>query len=108
MARRYWIAATGSARVINWENLYAHAHNGYVSGKVWTSTPFNLSEFRPLSSLKITRQGQIVETTNTQANGQYQFLTGSGIARLEAKLVGPHVEVIEGAFGKSHASCNRF
>ena len=53
--RKYWVAAVGEPRVLNWESEVYHTHNGVVSGNIWAASPFQATENRAFPSLEVTR-----------------------------------------------------
>ena len=53
--RKYWVAAVGEPRVLNWESEVYHKHSGVVSGNIWATSPFQATENRSFPSLEVTR-----------------------------------------------------
>jgi len=94
-AYRYWIAATGEARVLHAENEIYHTHAGTASGTLWSTTPLQATVSRPLAELNVTRSGV---TALTGDDGRYAFTSGSGTATLSSSLSGPN-SVIQNSAG---------
>ena len=99
-ARRYWISAVDEPRVIFWENLIFHTHNGQVTGTIWPGSglPNAPTTNMPMGALEVQRSsgGKVV----TGANGLYAFPSGAGNATMTATLSGPNSKVDNVAGGE--------
>lgn len=89
LVRRYWVAATGAARVLHWENEVYHTHFGTASGTLWPDTPLDATASRGLPFLRMTRSGGGGGSAITGEDGRYSFTTGAGTATISASLSGP-------------------
>lgn len=90
-AIRYWVSATGSARILHKENQIFFNHNGNVTGTPWAAASTGGTVTRPLRELDVTRSDGAVEATDV--NGGYLFTSGGGTATMTAALDGPNVDV---------------
>ena len=86
--RKYWVAAVGEPRVLNWESEVYHTHNGVVSGNIWAASPFQATESRAFPSLEVSRLLPN-EKAITNAEGRYGYTTPGGSTEIRAKLRGP-------------------
>jgi hypothetical protein len=86
--RKYWVAAVGEPRVLNWESEVYHTHNGVVSGNIWAASPFQATESRAFPSLEVSRLLPN-EKAITNAEGRYGYATPGGSTEIRAKLRGP-------------------
>ena len=57
--RKYWVAAVGEPRVLNWESQVYHNHNGVVSGNIWAASPFQAPESRAFPRLRLPAFSQV-------------------------------------------------
>ena len=90
VAMRYWIAATGTPRVLASENEVYHTHHGQATGTVWNSTELatsNVTSNRGLSSMSVSRSTDAV-TALTGPDGRYSYTTGGGNATISGALSG--------------------
>lgn len=100
LAMRYWIAATGSPRVLKAESEVYHTHHGTVTGTVWNGSPLattSVTSNRGLSSAQVARSTDAL-TAISGANGLYSYTTGGGNATISSALSGPN-SVISNAAG---------
>ena len=86
--RKYWVAAVGEPRVLNWESEVYHTHNGVVSGNIWAASPFQATESRAFPSLEVSRLLPN-EKAITNAEGRYGYTTPGASTEIRAKLRGP-------------------
>ena len=86
--RKYWVAAVGEPRVLNWESEVYHNHSGVVSGNIWATSPFQATENRSFPKLEVTRLSDGVKQI-TGADGRYGYTTPAGSTEIRAKLRGP-------------------
>ena len=86
--RKYWVAAVGDPRVLNWESQVYHNHNGEVSGNIWAASPFQATESRAFPLLEVSRLLPN-EKVITNAEGRYGYTTPGGSTEIRAKLRGP-------------------
>src|SRR5262249_17430764 len=90
VVRKYWVAALGEPRVLNWESEVYHTQHGLVSGNIWATSPLASppTANRPLADLMVTRNtdGKQVETAE---DGLYGYDSGAGNAQITALLKGP-------------------
>jgi hypothetical protein len=86
--RKYWIAAVGEPRVLNWESEVYHTHSGLVSGNIWAASPFQPTESRAFPRLEVTRLSDGVKLI-TGADGRYGYTTPAASTEIRAKLRGP-------------------
>jgi hypothetical protein len=90
-ALRYWVAATDEPEILHRESEIFFTHQGTTTGNLWSASPLQGTENRPLSDLRVRRSaaggggGQV-----TNQYGLYGFTTGSGTASIGANLSGPH------------------
>jgi hypothetical protein len=86
--RKYWVAAVGEPRVLNWESEVYHTHNGVVSGNVWATSPLQPTANRPFEELEVKRLSDGL-TQITGSDGRYGFTAPAGSTEIRAKLRGP-------------------
>jgi hypothetical protein len=86
--RKYWVAAVGEPRVLNWESEVYHTHSGVVSGNIWSTSPLQATASQPFPQLEVTRLSDGIKLT-TGANGRYGYTTPAGSTEIRAKLRGP-------------------
>ena len=86
--RKYWVAAVGEPRVLNWESEVYHTHNGVVNGNIWATSPFQATENRSFPKLEVTRLSDGVKQI-TGADGRYGYTNTCGSTEIRAKLRGP-------------------
>ncbi len=86
--RKYWVAAVGEPRVLNWESEVYHTQNGMVSGNIWATSPLQATANRAFPDLEVTRLSDGVKKT-TGADGRYGFDTPAPSTEIRAKLRGP-------------------
>ena len=87
--RRFWVAAIGEPRVLDWESEIYHTHHGTVTANIWTTSAAAGAPTanRPLADLQLTRNtdgGHVI----TEADGRYGYTTGTGNAQITAQLQG--------------------
>jgi hypothetical protein len=98
LAVRYWIAATGAARVLGAENLIHHDHDGLVTGDAWSTSSLRPTSKVPLGFCDATRTGGGGGTRPTGMDGRYVFSPGFGTVNMKATLAGQY-SVIEDKSG---------
>lgn len=86
--RKYWVAAVGEPRVLNWESEVYHNHSGMVSGNIWATSPFQPTENRAFPQLEVSRLSDLVKQI-TNAEGRYGYTTPAPSTEIRAKLRGP-------------------
>jgi hypothetical protein len=86
--RKYWIAAVGEPRVLNWESEVYHTHNGVVRGNIWATSPFQPTINKAFPQLEVTRLSDLAKQI-TGADGGYGYTTVAGSTEIRAKLRGP-------------------
>lgn len=86
--RKYWVAAVGEPRVLNWESEVYHTHSGTVSGNIWATSPLQATANRAFPELEVTRLADGVKQI-TGADGRYGYATTAGSTEIRAKLRGP-------------------
>jgi hypothetical protein len=86
--RKYWVAAVGEPRVLNWESEVYNTHSGVVSGNIWATSPLQPSANRPFEDLEVTRLSDGT-TQITGSDGRYGFTTHAPSTEIRAKLRGP-------------------
>ncbi len=89
-ARRYWISAVGEPRVIYWESMIRHTHNGQVTGTIWTESgrPDRPTANQEFEKMLVNRTGGGGGSATTGANGLYSLTTGGGLATMQVNLNG--------------------
>lgn len=88
--RRYWVAATGAAELLDWEETVYAQQYGEVTGTGWEASPFRPTSSLPLEDLRVTRT--LGGTGNQLTKGEdarFSFPDGPGIALLTGNLAGP-------------------
>jgi len=86
--RKYWIAAIGEPRVLNWESEVYHTHSGIVTGNIWATSPLQPTANRPFQNLEVGRLSDVTKQI-TGADGRYGFTTPAPSTEIRAKLRGP-------------------
>ncbi|CCE09503.1 exported hypothetical protein [Bradyrhizobium sp. STM 3843] len=86
--RKYWVAAVGEPRVLNWESEVYHTQSGIVTGNIWATSPSPTTANRALEELEVSRQSDGV-TQITGADGRYGYSTAAPSTEIRAKLRGP-------------------
>jgi hypothetical protein len=86
--RKYWVAAVGAPRVLNWESEVYHTQSGIVSGNIWATSPFQPPINRAFQQLEVTRLSDGVKQF-TGADGRYGYSTPAPSTEIRAKLRGP-------------------
>ncbi len=86
--RKYWVAAIGEPRVLNWESEVYHTQSGVVSGNIWATSPFQPTENRAFPKLEVTRLSDGLKQI-TGADGRYGYTTPAASTEIRAKLRGP-------------------
>jgi Zn-dependent metalloprotease len=104
-ALRYWIAATGSPRVLDAENEIYHTHHGALTGTLWPTTPLRGTASRAIAEATMTRTPGALSTL-TGADGRYAYTSGAGSATISSNLSGPNsvVQNMAGAVMTASAS----
>lgn len=87
-ALRYWVAAVGEPKILYRENQIFHTHQGRATGTLWSASPLQGTENRPLGDLRVMRSDGATQVTNKY--GLYGFTTGSGTATIQTTLSGPN------------------
>jgi len=88
--RRFWVAAIGEPRILNWESEIYHTQHGSVTSNIWTTSSAAGAPTgnRGVADLQVTRNTDGAHVT-TGADGRYGYTTGSGNAQITALLQGP-------------------
>jgi len=86
--RRYWVAAVGEPRVLNWESEVYHNHSGIVTGNIWATSPLQPTVNKPFPQLEVIRLSDLVKQI-TGSDGRYGYSTPAGSTEIRAKLRGP-------------------
>lgn len=92
--RRFWVAAAGEPRVLNWESEVFHTQHGSVTGNLWTTSAATgrPTANRSLADLRLTRNTDSAQVI-TGPDGRYGYITGAGNAQITALLQGPFASV---------------
>lgn len=100
---RYWVAATGTAAILDFEDEVYHTHFGAVTGNGWEAAPSAGTTNLPLPDLRVNRSG-VVGATSVVTKGEdarFGFPDGLGNALASATLAGPHSNIANMASGGS-------
>jgi Zn-dependent metalloprotease len=90
-ALRYWVTAINEPEILYRESQIFYTHQGTITGNLWSASPFQGTENRPLGDLRVSRSaasGGGNQVTNRY--GLYGFTTGSGTATIDTNLSGPN------------------
>lgn len=92
--RRFWVAALGEPRVLNWESEVFHTQHGSVTANIWTTSSAAGAPTgnRSVADLQVTRSTDGGHVT-TGADGRYGYTAGVGNAQITATLQGPFAQI---------------
>jgi hypothetical protein len=92
--RRFWVAAVGEPRVLDWESEIYHTQHGRVTGNLWTTSAATGAPTanRALADLQVTRNTDSAQII-TGPDGRYGYITNTGNAQITAVLQGPFASV---------------
>jgi hypothetical protein len=116
--RRYWVAATETPAILNWESTVYSAfpapldrvhgdpsgewsrpeHSGRINAPVWTASPRHGTSVRPLSWIRVQRDG-VPGFGFTNEAGEFHLAGGGGPATVRARPEGPFA-VVQNAAGQ--------
>jgi hypothetical protein len=86
--RKYWVAAVGEPRVLNWESEVYHNHSGMVTGNIWATSPLQGTANRAFEQLEVSRLSDGIKKI-TGSDGRYGYTEPAGTTEIRAKLRGP-------------------
>jgi hypothetical protein len=88
--RKYWVAALGEPRILNWESEVYFTQHGVVSANVWPTSPYGSppTANSPLEDLLVSRSTDNARA-KTGEDGRYGYASGTANAQITATLQGP-------------------